>query len=175
MRGVIFSSSSGCAAPGRESLRREDPHPFVHKAGRGDDAQQFAQALRRVSCFLEKFPPRAGRGVSFGSLRPGHEFPQKLADRVPVLADERTRPSSKIGSTTTDPGCTMMSRSASHAARLDHRVALQTETLCLDRELRSLESLRVCLCQIVLRVTSGTGFSSRTGFSLSLLVVAKSR
>ena len=54
----------------------------------------------------------AATGVSFGSLRPATSSHRNSPIECRYWRTRRTRPSLKMGSTTTDPGCTMMSRSA---------------------------------------------------------------
>ena len=142
IRGVIFSSSSGCAAPSvNPSAAKIHIHSFTNP-GVGTTRISLRRRFARVSGFLDQFPPRGGQP----------EFRSVPCARQPVPTEIRRRSGGIAGSEECGRPENGQHHHRSrmhddvalglHAARLDHRVAPQTEIPCPDRELRSSEFLR---------------------------------
>ena len=92
IRGVIFSSSSGCAAPSvSPSAAKIHIHSFTNP-GVGTTRINLRRRFAVYPVSSSKFPPRGGSGRFVRLFAPRHKFPQKFADRVPVLADQEDAP-----------------------------------------------------------------------------------
>ncbi len=151
IRGVIFSSSSGWAAPSASpSAAKIHIHSFT-KPGSGNDAHNLRRRFAVYPVSSSEFPPRCGGRAFVRLLAPRHEFPQKFSDRVPVLADEEDAPILENGQH--DDGSRMHDDVAvgAHSSRFDHRVALQTEYFTLIENF-ALEEFCAFGCQIRLRL-----------------------
>ena len=112
IRGVIFSSSSGWAVPSTSpSAAKIHIHSFT-KPGVGMMCSNFRKRRAVYPVSSSNSRRAATLGVSSGSLRPATSSHRNSPTVWRYWRISNTRPSSKTGITTTDPGCTTMSRSA---------------------------------------------------------------
>ena len=129
-RAEMRSSSSGRAAPCVSPVAAKIHMRLADEAGGREDLKQFSQAPGGVAGFLGQFAMR-GRHWRFSGVHSSRDqFPEKSARGMTVLANQKNlhRPGN-TGITTTDPGCTTMSRAATTPPGSLTSVATHAENL----------------------------------------------